>query len=573
MPTCSPPHRGCSPRVPSVRVGSLAGNLGVPGRQARQVGPTTYRRSSCRSARAGPGSESAGDGGRHPGRHDLVAQVQTASGGPASDTPHLRATTGRTTPDLVDTHRAVGRRRRRPLPRLECRRTATSTVAFTRQGSSPKAARHGSGDVGVFVAAHGGATWVRRPSAHPGVRHGDSLMAAGRCPPIWFRRWRCCGNLADRPTASPTTSGTGATTAADAEVGTSNPVDASVLGRPALVPRLSLAVVLRPLRSLHRADPGRGGRSVRGEAGPVRTRHRWGRLPGDLSDAMHPAGPTSAADAVLDPTQTETGQEVGMSLVRSDGDDLDTTKRNDSGARDRLATELGFRARSDAAGSPADHVRDRHHVARRFRAHPARGRHRHRPGVDRQTARQGDGRRRRGERNRPAWPYRCTRRCRAHRDCQDEALEHLATRPQCLAQAVLKLWPGATPGADQPSPTASTTTLSCPTAPRSPGRPRRIEAKMRRIISADQPLERLSCPSTTPRTSWPTTVQARVHGPGGIERHQRRGQTLIPRRGGSTISFTATPRVRGHVSGLHVRRPGRFRSFQLMRAAGVTSVA
>lgn len=137
------------------------------------------------------------------------------------------------------------------VPHLGVSCTATSTVAFTSgQGLPGAAPATDPADVGVFVAAHGGATWVRQAVSPPPVFDaGDSLMAAGTLPTYSVPPVAVLWNLAGTDGVAYDL-GTGATTAwptPRSEIW--QPVDASILGRPVLVPRREpslAAVVLGP---------------------------------------------------------------------------------------------------------------------------------------------------------------------------------------------------------------------------------------------------------------------------------------------------------------------------------------
>ncbi|MBS1837325.1 MAG: hypothetical protein JST64_06465 [Actinobacteria bacterium] len=138
----------------------------------------------------------------------------------------------------------------RGVPRLGVSCTATSTVAFTSGQGLPGAAPAADpADVGVFVAAHGGATWVRQAAGPPPVFDAGVSLMAGTLPTYSLPPVAVLWNLAGTDGVAYDL-GTGATTAwptPPSEI--QHPVDASILGRPVVVPRREpslAAVVLGP---------------------------------------------------------------------------------------------------------------------------------------------------------------------------------------------------------------------------------------------------------------------------------------------------------------------------------------
>ncbi len=136
------------------------------------------------------------------------------------------------------------------VPRLGVSCTATSTVAFTSgQGLPGAAPATDPADVGVFVAAHGGATWVRQAASPPPVFDAGTSLMARTLPTYSVPPVAVLWNLAGTDGVAYDL-GTGATTAwptPTSEIW--QPVDASILGRPVLVPRREpslAAVVLGP---------------------------------------------------------------------------------------------------------------------------------------------------------------------------------------------------------------------------------------------------------------------------------------------------------------------------------------
>ena len=161
----------------------------------------------------------------------------------------------------------------------------------------------------------------------------------------------------------------------------------------------------------------------------------------------------------------------------------------------------------------------------------------------------------------------------------DEALEHLRhSTAHVLAQAVLKLWPGATFAGGPAIADGFYYDFELPGgATFSEEDLERIDAEMRRIISANQPFERFELPVDEARDLMAEhpykrtfmDLAAAAAGDGDGSDDAVADELAADVVGGSTISFYRnTPGFVDMCRGPHVPSTGRLGHFQLMRVAG-----
>lgn len=161
----------------------------------------------------------------------------------------------------------------------------------------------------------------------------------------------------------------------------------------------------------------------------------------------------------------------------------------------------------------------------------------------------------------------------------DAALEHLRhSTAHVLAQAVLKLWPGATFAGGPAIADGFYYDFELPDgATFSEEDLERIEAEMRRIIAADQPFERFELPVDEARALMAEhpykrtfmDLAAAAAGDGDGSDEAVVDELAADVVGGSTISFYRnTPGFVDMCRGPHVPSTGRLGHFRLMRVAG-----